>query len=120
MTMMGSVPSDGRWDECVLFFLFRVMQSLMLKGYIAVPDREQCDPQSDDGEGASAVLVVIRVGNLGNFGNPAISGFEDMPGELAFEFLPGLFDFRLDLIQFVDVKRRGKLNLKHMFLPKHP
>jgi len=35
-----------------------------------------------------------------------------MPGELSFEFLAGLLDSRLDVIQFVVIKRDGNRNLK--------
>jgi len=41
-----------------------------------------------------------------------VCGYKDMPRELSFEFLAGLLDSRLDLIQFMDIKRRGKSNLK--------
>ena len=38
-------------------------------------------------------------------GNAAVGFFEDMLGELAFESLPDAFDFRLDLVQFMEIER---------------
>jgi len=52
---------------------------------------------------------------LDNFGYPTVGGFKDLPGELSFEFLTDMLDFRLDLIQFMDIKRRGKSILKRDF-----
>ena len=102
MAMLRSFPSDGRGNEGR--FLLRIEQALAFKLDLAVP--------RDDGKGAFAVLVQARIGSLGNFGKPTVGGFKDLPGELSFEFLTGLLDSRLDLIQFMVIKRRGKLNLK--------
>jgi len=52
------------------------------------------------------------IGDLGDFGNPTVGSFEDMLGELSFEFLTDAFDFHFDLIPFMDIKRRGTLHLK--------
>jgi hypothetical protein len=80
--------------------LFRIKESLALEGDIAV--------SGDDGEGPCAVFVQVGIGHLGHFGGPEVGGFENLLGELAFEFLADFFHFGLDLVQFVDIERRKK------------
>ena len=69
---------------------------MTVKGYITIP--------CDDGERTLTVLVQTWVGSLGNFGNPTVGGFENVPGELLFDLLSRVFDFRCNFIQFMDIK----------------
>src|SRR5215469_13527990 len=100
MATFGGFPSDGRRNESLVFKLFRIEKPLALKGDFAVA--------SNDGVGASAVFVKTRLGGLSNCGEPLVCCFKNVPGELAFEFLPDLSDFGNEGVQFVDIQRTGK------------
>lgn len=76
-----------------------------------MPVKASCSA-TDDGERSEAVLLEIRIGDLGNLGDSGIGIFEDASGQMPFEFLSDEFDFGFDLIQFVGVRVDNEACLK--------